>query len=113
MTGMAGNRDTPWLGWVLVLPVTASRGNQVPTIRLNQLDKLTDLHCHPVVAFDQHSQDNDYRCRQEKYTTTQAKLQKILRLAPCPVSSKSPLLLASSRLPAVRLNLLVCVTCSD
>ncbi len=80
MTGMAGNRDTAWLGWVLVLPVTASRGNQVPTILLNQLDNLTDLHCHPVAVFDQCSQDNYYGCRQEKYTTTQAKLQKILRL---------------------------------
>ena len=63
MTGMAGNRDTAWLGWVLVLPVTAFRGNQVPTILLNQLDNLTDLHFHPVAAFDQYSPDNDYRCR--------------------------------------------------
>ena len=80
MTGMTGNRDTAWFGGVLVLPVTASRGNQVPTILLNQLDNLTDLHCHPVVAFNQHSQDHYCSCRQEKYTTTQTKLQKIPRL---------------------------------
>jgi hypothetical protein len=64
---MAGNRDTAWLGWVLLLPMTASRDNQVPTIVLNQLDILTDLHCHPVVAFDQHSQDNYYSCRKKVY----------------------------------------------
>jgi hypothetical protein len=45
VAGTASNCDTARFGWVLVLPVTASRGNQVPTIFFNQLDDLTNLHC--------------------------------------------------------------------
>jgi hypothetical protein len=58
VTGMTGNRDAARLGWMLILPVTASSGNQIPTISLNQLDDFTDLHRHLAVPFDQGSRDN-------------------------------------------------------
>ncbi len=41
---VTGNGDSPWFMRVLVLPVTATRYNQVPTIRLNELDNITHLH---------------------------------------------------------------------
>lgn len=53
MTGMTGDRDTAWFGWVLVLVVTTSRGNQIPTILLNQLDDFTDLHGHSSAGVHQ------------------------------------------------------------
>jgi hypothetical protein len=38
---------------VLVLPVTASGGNQIPTVSLNQLHDFTDLHRNLAVPFEQ------------------------------------------------------------
>lgn len=52
MTEMTGNRDTAWFRWVLVLSVTASRGNQIPTIFLNQLEDLRTfiaIRLHPSI----------------------------------------------------------------
>jgi hypothetical protein len=47
---MTGHRDTTWFRRVLVLPVTASRGNQIPTIFFYQLDDFTNLYCHSACS---------------------------------------------------------------
>ena len=80
MTRMAGNRDTTWLGWVLVLSVTTSRGDQIPTVVLNQFDSLTNLHCHRPALFILCSGDDHYSHQWGEYTTNQAQLQEVLRL---------------------------------
>ena len=75
MTGMAGNRDAAWFGGVLVLPVTASRGNQVPTIVLDQLDDLTNLHCLGPALSRQCSWNSGCNLYLAKYITFQAEVQ--------------------------------------
>lgn len=76
MTGMPGNRDTAWLGRVLVLAVTTSLGNQVPTILLNQLDDFADLHVRSSADAHLCSRDNRRSRPPEKYTTTSTPLQR-------------------------------------
>lgn len=75
---MTGNRDTAWFVGVLVLAVTASRGHQVPTIFLNQLDDFTNLHCLSSGRVHQPSREKWGSGHLEKYSTPLTPLQERL-----------------------------------
>ena len=76
MARMTGNCDTTWFGWVLVLPVAASRGNQIPAIFFNQLDDFPNRHRHSALPIGQCSRDPCSAHRLRKYTTIWANVQK-------------------------------------
>jgi hypothetical protein len=46
---VTGNRDSAWLGGVLVLPMAALHNHQIPAIVFYQLDNVTNLHCRFVL----------------------------------------------------------------
>jgi hypothetical protein len=44
MVGISGNSNPTWLGWMLVLAMTAAGGNKIPTIIFDCPDYITNLH---------------------------------------------------------------------